>query len=150
MAEGFEREQPGSAAEQVDAEIAVAQVGQIIVGTFGGEYQHQSGGGGAGGHYEFTSLAELDGIIADLKFELDGIFSDGNKIRQAIGLVEPPARDIMSQLQAQATINSWQLALDHNQRMWHAANAEIDKLEAARKAYSHTEDVNTAKMKNQG
>ncbi|MCE7009316.1 hypothetical protein LWC34_41855 [Kibdelosporangium philippinense] len=146
----FEQDQSGTAAEQIDAEVATAQAGRIIVGTFGGEYEHQSGGGGAGGHFEFTSLTELDGIIADLKSEREGIFNDGSKIRYAIGLVEPPAKDIMSQLQAKATINSWQLAFEHNQRMLAAADAEIAKLEAARNAYSHVEEGNTASMRKQG
>jgi hypothetical protein len=90
MPVGPEQDRQGTAAEQVDAEITLTQVGRIIVGAFGGEYEHQSGGGGTGGHYEFTSLADLDGIITDLTFERDGIFEDGAKIRYAIGLVEHP------------------------------------------------------------
>jgi hypothetical protein len=56
----------------------------------------------------------------------------------------------MSQMQAHATINSWELAFEHNRRMWAAANAEIGKLEAARNAYSHVEATTTASMRNQG
>src|SRR5262245_32445191 len=104
MPEGSPQSEQGSAEEQIDFEVKAAQTTYAIAGTFGAEYQHQSGGGG-GGYYEL-SLADLDEIIAEVKFEADGIAKDGRKIQHAIGLVEPPAKDIMSQLQAQATINS--------------------------------------------
>lgn len=141
MAEGFQAEQPSPAQQQIEAEIAVTQASRAVAEMFGGEYAHQSGGGGAGGYYEFTSLAELDGLIAELRAVRDDIADDGRELNRAIGVVVPPARDIMSQLQAQATIASWEAAREHNRRMHAAADEEIAKLEAARKAYAEAEDA---------
>jgi hypothetical protein len=108
MAEGFQQDQaqPGTAEQQVDAEIVVAQVGQAIAGTFGGEYHHESGGGGTSGYYEFTSLAQLDEIINEFKAVRDDIAEDGRKLFRAQGLITPPAEDIMSVMQANATVAS--------------------------------------------
>ncbi|ALG07896.1 hypothetical protein AOZ06_14100 [Kibdelosporangium phytohabitans] len=109
----------------------------------GSEYNHQSGGGGAGGHYEFTSLAELDTIITELKSVADGIAQDGNKLHRTAEVIAPPAADIMSSLQTEATVTSIDAARLHNQQMLAAAEAEIAKLQAARTAYAQVEDDNT-------
>src|SRR6266545_544483 len=65
-----------------------------------------SGGGGAGGRYVFASLAELDGMIADWEALRDRIFARDAKFRQAIGLIAPPAEDIMSRLHAHTAVQS--------------------------------------------
>jgi hypothetical protein len=152
MAEGYQQapEQPGPVEEQIDVEITATQVGRAIAGMFGGEYEHQSGGGGVGGYYEFTSLAHLDEIITELKTVADDIGEDGRELERAISLVVPPARDIMSQLQAQATIASWTAAWEHNRRMRAAAEAEIAKLETARQAYAQVEDASTKSFRMRG
>jgi hypothetical protein len=144
MAEGFQQgqEQPGTAEQQVDAEIVVAQVGRA--------YQHESGGGGAGGYYEFTSLAQLDEIITELKTVADGIATDGLKLERAQSLITPPAEDIMSVVQANATIASLKAAREHNGRMLAAAEAEITKLEAARQAYAQVEDASAQSFRMRG
>jgi hypothetical protein len=147
VAEGFQPEQSGPAEQQVDTEVTVTQVGRAIAGMFGSEYAHRSGGGGSGGYYEFTSLVQLDEIVTELKTVADDIAEDGRELEQAIGLVVPPARDIMSQLQAQATIASWTAAREHNRRMQAAAEAEIAKLEAARQAYAQAEDANVQRFR---
>ncbi|CAM3552740.1 hypothetical protein KIPE111705_13845 [Kibdelosporangium persicum] len=141
MAEGFQPEQSEPARQQIDTEIAVTQTGRAIAAMFGGEYAHQSGGGGAGGYYEFTSLAELDEIITEIKTVADGIIEDSRKLYHARGLMTPPAKDIMSVLQANAAAASVEAAYEHNGRMSAAAEAEIVKLEAARQAYARVEDV---------
>ncbi|MBP2331014.1 hypothetical protein JOF56_011399 [Kibdelosporangium banguiense] len=150
MAEGFQPEQTGSAQQQVEAEVTVTQVGRAIAGMFGGEYTHQSGGGGAGGHYEFTSLTELDEIITELKIVADGIIKDGRKLDDAQALVSPPANDVMSVLQANAAVVSIQAARDHNRRMSAAAEAEIAKLETARQAYAQVEGTSAQSFRMRG
>ena len=150
MAEEFRNEQSGSARQQVDEEVTTAQVGQAITGMFGDTYEHQSGGGGAGGHYEFTSLAELDTIITELKSIANGIAQDGTQLNRAGGSITPPADDVMSVLQADITVSSILAAVEHNERMLSAAEAEIKKLEAARRAYSQAEDTGTQTFRMRG
>jgi hypothetical protein len=150
VADGFQADQPGPVLQQIRAEIAAAKVGSAIADLFGGEYTHHSGGGGAGGYYEFTSLADLDSIITELKTVRDDITEDGWMLGRAIGTVVPPAQDIMSQMQAQATIASWDAAREHNRRMQAVADAEIAKLEDARKAYAQVEGTNTQTFRMQG
>nr|WP_157527429.1 hypothetical protein [Kibdelosporangium sp. MJ126-NF4]CEL14841.1 hypothetical protein [Kibdelosporangium sp. MJ126-NF4]CTQ96528.1 hypothetical protein [Kibdelosporangium sp. MJ126-NF4] len=140
MAEEFQTGQSGPAQQQVETEVAVAQVSQAIAGMFGGEYNHQSGGGGAGGHYEFTSLAELDSIITELKTMADSITLDGESLDRARSLITPPADDIMSTLQTKITVFSLTAAFEHNRAMCLAAEAEISKLVKAREAYAQAEN----------
>lgn len=142
-------EQPGTAEQQIDMEIVVGQVGRAIAGTFGGEYQHQSGGGGAGGYYEFTSLAELDGIITRIKAMRVKTADAGDMFLQAIGFVEPPAEDIMSVMQANATRNSLQLGLEHNRALLRQADAAIAKFETSRQQYASTEHGVASDLKTQ-
>ncbi|ONI79300.1 hypothetical protein ALI144C_26095 [Actinosynnema sp. ALI-1.44] len=123
--------------------MAAAQFGQAIASMFGSEYNHQSGGGGTGGHYEFTSLTELDAIITELKTLADGIARDGRRLYSAMGLIAAPADDVMSALQINATVTSISAARLHNHQMLRAADAEIAKLQAARTAYAQVEDNNT-------
>lgn len=150
MADEFQFGRSGTARQQVDDEVTVAQVGRAVANMFDGHYDHQSGGGGTGGRYEFTSLAELDTIIAELKTMTDGIAQDGAKLYGAVSLIRPPADDVMSVLQAQAAVDSLLAAADHNQRMLAAAEAEIAKLKAARQAYAQVEDTNTQSFRMRG
>ncbi|MCE7009955.1 hypothetical protein LWC34_45190 [Kibdelosporangium philippinense] len=151
MPAGFEQDQgqPATAGQQIDTEIAVTQSGRAIAGVLGGEYHHQSGGGGAGGYYEFTSLGELDSIITRLKAVREKIYDARNKFAQAIGFVEPPAQDVLSVLQANATRNSLQLGLEHNRALLREADAAIAKFESSRKQYASTEHSVTSDLKSQ-
>lgn len=122
-----------------DSESApLGQVGYAITG---------SGGGGAGGRFVFANVAELDGIITDLEKLRDDIRTDGDKLVQAQGLIEPPGEDIMSRMEAKATVRSLDEAIKHNKVMRNYAKAEITKLRAARNAYANTDDEGAARMR---
>jgi hypothetical protein len=95
--------QSGSAEQQIDAEITTGKAVGAVVGGFGGEYHHQSGGGGFDGYYEYASLADLDAIITRLTAVHDTIKSDGDKFMHVLELIKPPAADVMSVMQANAT-----------------------------------------------
>jgi hypothetical protein len=107
-----------------------------------------SGGGGAGGQFVFTNLEELDGIITDLETLRDDIAKDGAKLRQARQVIVPPGEDIMSRMEATATVNSLDKALEHNLAMFTYAGAEIEKMRAARATYANSDEAGAAWLRN--
>lgn len=76
-----------------------------------------SGGGGAGGQYVFADLDQINGIISDAERLLTDIRDDGASLLRAQQRVEPPAEDIMSVMEAEATVRSLDQAITHNQAM---------------------------------
>jgi hypothetical protein len=94
-----------------------------------------SGGRSAGGRYLFTDLAELDGLISEWQALLGRIKFRGEKLGQAIRLIEPPAEDVMSRLQAGAALASLQKAEEHRQLMERYAANYVAKLQKARDEY---------------
>ncbi len=109
-----------------------------------------SGGGGAGGRYVFASLAELDGMIADWEALRDRIFARDAKFRQAIGLIAPPAEDIMSRLHAHTAVQSLKKAQSHNLVMHTYADGYVAKLKATRAQYATTESDSAARLRGAG
>lgn len=109
-----------------------------------------SGGGGAGGQFVFADLGELDGIIAELETIRDDIRKDGDKLWRAQQLIEPPAEDIMSRVQAKAVVDCLEKAIDHNKKMRDYADAEITKMRAARNTYASTDEASAARLRNLG
>jgi hypothetical protein len=119
----------------------LAQAGYVITG---------SGGGGAGGQYVFANLDEMDGIIAEAKVLCEEIQEDGEKLRRAQALIEPPGDDVMSRIEAQTTVNSLEKAIEHNEAMFAYTGAQLAKLRAARDAYANTEDESAARLRGVG
>ena len=102
-----------------------------------------SGGGGHGGNFVFTDLAELANMItrwADLR---ERIQARGEESSVAAAQVGPPADDDPSTVQAQTLMTSLTAALDHNDAMVDYAAGYITKLEAARDQYA-TDDQTAA------
>jgi hypothetical protein len=126
---------PGTPQDQVDGEIARAEISDWLRGLFpfGGEpTPHQAGGGGTGGQFMFANLDELDGIIAKWKEERDGIIADRDAISDAYHMIKPPAGDTMSVGQTEASQNSLASMWQHSEAMLKYANDYIAKLYAAR------------------
>ncbi len=120
---------------------ALGQAGYAITG---------SGGGGAGGQYVFASLEELDDIIADWEALYIRIRNRAAKLARAIGLIEPPAEDIMSRLQANTAVRSLEKAEEHRKAMENYARNYVEKLRAARAQYATTDADNAARLRNVG
>jgi hypothetical protein len=120
---------------------ALGQAGYAITG---------SGGGGAGGQYVFVSVEQLDAIITEAGALLADIRLDGDQLRQAAGLIEPPADDIMSVMEARTTVESLTEAERHNKAMAAYVEAEMGKLQACRAAYVNTEDASAAQLRRVG
>jgi hypothetical protein len=125
----------------MDGDGGSAPLGQVGYALTG------SGGGGTGGQYVFANLGELDGIVAELETLRDDIGNDGDKLKQAQFLIEPPGEDIMSRLEASTTVRSLGKAIEHNMAMRAYADAEIAKMHAARAAYAHTDDEGAMRLR---
>lgn len=125
----------------MDGDSGSAPLGQAGYGITG------SGGGGAGGQFVFANLGELNGIITELETLRDGIRSDGTKLDRARQLIEPPGEDIMSRMEAKATVHSLEKAIEHNTVMATYADTEIAKMRAARAAYANTDDAGAARLR---
>lgn len=106
-----------------------------------------SGGGGAGGRYLFASLAELDEIIEEWKALRSRIERRGNKLAQASRLIEPPAEDVMSRLQAGAAFASLQKAEAHRKAMEAYAADYVERLQAARAEYAASDAAGAAAVR---
>jgi hypothetical protein len=109
-----------------------------------------SGGGGAGGQYVFASLAELDGVIAEWEALRDRIRGRGAMLSRAVSVIEPPADDLMSRLQANTAARSLERAQEHRQAMEDYATGYVEKLRAARTQYSATDSNNAAQLRQAG
>lgn len=105
---------------------------------------------GGEGNYVFADLEELDGIIAEWTAIRDRIEGRGNRLSQAVGLITPPADDVMSRYHAGYTRGSLQKALDHSDAMRAYAKAYIEKLTAARAQYADTEAQAAAAVRRSG
>lgn len=120
---------------------AVGQAGYIVTG---------SGGGGAGGQYVFANLEELDGIIAEFEALHARIKDRGVRLQRAIGMITPPAEDVMSRLQAGAAVQSLWKADEHRGAMEAYAATMIEKLRAARAEYAATDADNADQVHRAG
>lgn len=131
---------PGTPADQVNAEIAYAEVSEWWKSLFGsGGDPHEAGGGGTGGQFMFANIEELDGVITKWKGERDGILADKETIAQAYGMIAEPAGDTMSAVQATASRNSLAIMWEHSDQMLKYAENYILKLQASRDGMATTE-----------
>ncbi len=137
-----ETREPGSPADQVNAEIASAEVTEWWKSLFGlGEAApHQAGGGGTGGQFMFASLDELNAVITKWEEERDGILADRDAIADAYHSVAEPAADSMSRQQAQASRDSLATMWQHSDAMLRYAENYIAKLYASRDQIAVMED----------
>ncbi len=91
------------------------------------------------GRFVFADLDELDLIIADLETLRVDIATDEQEFLYAIDTANPPARDDMSQLQADAYRESLKRAHRHNASMLTYVVDQLEKLQAARHAYANAD-----------
>lgn len=102
-----------------------------------------TGGGGAGGTYMFTDLAELDAVIARWTSVRDRIEPHSQQLVAAAGAVYPPADDPASVRQAEALVKSVEAAKEHNDSVFRYAKGYVERLVAARAEYVATEEAST-------
>ena len=145
MPDGTGTEQPPGADQQIDGQVAIVNMLDNLP-FFGDAARNAyvSGGGGEGGKFEITSLAELDALIAQWQALVDRMDASRQLLLQAIRHVAPPAEDSPSQSEAMATEDSINAAIDHNMSMRDYAQGYVEKLTAARKDYAGTEASNAS------
>jgi hypothetical protein len=144
-------EQEPTPDEQIDGQVTIVEVLERL--PFLGDAAraaYSSGGGGDGGHFAISSLAELDALIARWEGIVEKIDTSGEKLDLALQHVQPPAKDGPSQTEAEKTRESLTAALDHNLIMREYAQTYVEKLRAARADYANTEDSNTFTVTNSG
>jgi hypothetical protein len=146
-----EETEPPPPEEQIDNEIITAGMTESAREWLGGifgfdtEYQHESGGGGAGGQFMFANVDELDGIIAKWTTQRDEIEADLKRIGDAFNEINAPAGDPMSEGQANTARSSLVSMGEHCSQMLEYAKGYIKKLEEARVEMSTMdEDAATA------
>jgi hypothetical protein len=131
---------PGTPADQVNAEIVREGVLGWWRSLFGQGDPYQAGGGGQGGQFMFASIEELDDVIKKWETERDGISEDRNAIAEAYYTVREPASDLMSRAQAAASRDSLANMWQHSDAMLTYANNYIAKLKASRDQMQVMED----------
>lgn len=146
---GTGNQDPGTPAQQVNAEIVTQNVLGWWRGLFGGDpTQYQAGGGGKGGQFMFASVDELNGVIKQWETERDGIQADRDKISEAYYMIEDPAGDVMSRGQAAASKNSLANMWQHSDAMLKYAENYITKLYESRDQMQVMEDGAHRNFKN--
>lgn len=144
---GTENEQdPGTPEEQVNQEIASAEVSAWWRSLFGMD-PYEAGGGGSGGQFMFASVDQLDAVIAKWEEERDGIMADRDAIADAYWLIEDPAADALSREQANASRDSLANMWHHSDAMLRYAENYILKLNDSRKQIVTMEDGAEAQMR---
>jgi hypothetical protein len=151
--EGTNTDQQGGAEplppdQQIQQQISLGAVKNWLGNLFGQDWETSAGGGGTGGQYMFTSLAELDAVIAQWKEQKEAIFEDGRKIRQAAGAIVAPAGDGMSGGMKDSSLASLNALYKHNQEMFKYADEYIKKLEASRASMANTDQSGKSTMDN--
>ncbi|MQA10899.1 MAG: hypothetical protein GEU98_20550 [Pseudonocardiaceae bacterium] len=155
MADG-DNQQPDQAAQPEQPKSATDQIEERIGDqnsiwnklNFWDKGDDASGGGGANGQYVFASFEELQNVINRFKDERDKIREDGEEIRQATQLVEPPAEDMMSRFMGTAAKDSLEQMRNHNKAMLEYAENYIEKLERSLQSMQQNEDANAGDMRN--
>ncbi|MCA1655331.1 MAG: hypothetical protein LC635_02515 [Pseudonocardiaceae bacterium] len=140
---------PGTPADQVNAEITSAEVGDWWRSLFGSDdaQPHEAGGGGTGGQFMFASLDELNGVIKKWEDEREGILADRDAIADAYYQITEPAGDMMSRGQADASRNSLANMWQHSDAMLRYAENYIAKLNASRDQMAVMEDGARQRMR---
>lgn len=149
MPDGTGTEQTPGSDQQIDGQVAIVNLLDALP-FFGDAARNAyvSGGGGAGGKFEISSLAELDALIGQWESLVEQMDLSRDKLSGALQFVQPPADDAPSRSEASATQDSINAAIDHNMSMRDYAQAYVDKLKAARADYAGTEDANATNVAN--
>jgi hypothetical protein len=137
---GTDNQDPGTPADQVNAEIVREGVLGWWRSLFGQGDPYQAGGGGQGGQFMFASIEDLDDVIKKWETERDGINDDRNAISEAYYSINEPASDLMSRAQAAASRDSLANMWQHSDAMLTYANNYISKLKASRDQMQVMED----------
>lgn len=142
-------DQPPNADQQIDGQVAIINLLDNLP-IFGNAARnaYASGGGGEGGTFQISSLAELDGLINQWQSLVDRMDESRGKLDQALRNIVPPADDAPSRSEAAATEDSIYAAIEHNLIMRDYAAAYVEKLKAARSDYAGTEGSNTTLVSN--
>ena len=129
-----EENEPPPPEQQIDNEIMTAEAREWLGGIFGFDttFQHESGGGGAGGQFMFANVDELDAIITKWTTQRDEIEADLKRIGDAFNEINAPAGDPMSQGQANTARSSLVSMGEHCSQMLKYADSYIRKLNQAR------------------
>jgi hypothetical protein len=145
MPEGTQPEpqQPMTVDQQLSAQVGVAMVFNVANRMFGTGQQYEAGGGGADGHYNIASIAELDALIARWQGIAGKIEAAGSDLREAARNCVAPAGDQASDKATSAARVSFGRAVDHNRAMRKYAEDYVGKLTAVRHNYETTEGHNT-------
>jgi hypothetical protein len=140
---GTENQDPGTPADQVNAEVSREGVlgwWQTLFGQDPTQGQYQAGGGGQGGQFMFADVAELDSVIKQWEDERDGIKADRQTISDAYYSINEPASDVMSRAQASASRDSLANMYQHSDAMLRYAENYIAKLKASRQQMAVQEE----------
>lgn len=150
--EGTEPQDPGTAQEQIEQQLALEQMGPLIpiagmVPEMMRSMQMATTGGGAG--YQFDP-AEVDNVIQKLQNVVEKTEKAEHELRNAGKAVQPaPADDGPSTRQAAAVVQSLNKALEHNEALKKYANGFIAKLQSAKAAYGDAEGQNAGNVARQ-
>ena len=139
-AEDTGTEDPGTPADQVNAEITREGVFGWWRSLFGIDQPYEAGGGGTGGQFMFANLDDLNTVITRWETERDGIQADCDAIADAYWAIKEPAADPLSGEQAQASRDSLANMWSHSTAMLNYANNYIEKLKASRQQIALMED----------
>jgi hypothetical protein len=124
--------------QQINTEVTVDQSLHALGAAFGANTEAKLGGT-PNGSWTFTDLNELGQVIQQWD-NIGRVLTDrAHKIEKAASTVLPPAKDIMSGVQADAFQRSLQVLAQHAMDMAAYAFAYSDKLKDARSGYSVNE-----------
>jgi hypothetical protein len=137
---GTETEDPGTPADQVNAEITREGAFGWWRSLFGIGDPYEAGGGGTGGQFMFANLDDLNGVITRWEQERDSIQADCDAIADAYWAIKEPAADPLSGEQAQASRDSLANMWTHSTAMLNYADNYIEKLKASRQQIAVMED----------
>ncbi|MQA10628.1 MAG: hypothetical protein GEU98_19155 [Pseudonocardiaceae bacterium] len=94
---------------------------------------------GSDAGHTYADFGELQSMLGEWRAERDQILADGKELARALGLVQAPATDVMSEMQAGATKNSLTELQRRNDELLERLDEYIEKLESSLHAMRHGE-----------
>ena len=144
---GGAQQDAGTPADQINQEIAATKVTGWVSALLGADWKTSAGGGGSGGKFMFASLPELDAVIGAWRQEITSIMGDRDQILSTADVVNQPAGDPMSLMQADAARESLRVMWKHSVEMLKYAETFLGNLEKARAQMQTTEDAAHTSMR---